>query len=64
MVKWRFGHFLTDGGEYQPNLAIMENPTALKFSRPLRLFDSFPQNFSRKALSFNSFFGVAVQYHG
>ena len=46
---WRFGHFLADGGEHQPNMAVMENPVAPKFSRPIRLLDSFMQNFSRIA---------------
>ena len=42
----RFGHFFTDRGEQHPNLVVMENPAAPKFSRPIRLGDSFTQNFS------------------
>ena len=37
----RFGHFFTDRGEQHPNLVVMENPAAPKFSRPIRLGDSF-----------------------
>ena len=36
-------------GEYQPNMAVMENPETPKFSKPIRLLDSFTQNLSRKA---------------
>ena len=46
-----------------PNLAVMENPAAQKFSRAVRLLDSFTQNFSRKALSFEFIFRMAVQHH-
>ena len=35
--------------EHHPNMAVMENPVAPKFSRPVRLLNSFPKNFSRKA---------------
>ena len=43
-------------GEHHPNRAIMENPLAPKFSRPIRLLDSSTQNFSRKTYLQNSFF--------
>ena len=57
---WRFGQFLTDGEEYHPNQAIMKNPVAPKCSRPIRLLDSSAQNFSRKALSLEFIFCLAV----
>ena len=43
-------------GEYQPNPAVIGNHAAPKFSRLIRLFDSFTQNFSRKADLLNSSF--------
>ena len=49
--------------EYQPNPAIIKNHAAPKFSRPIRLLDLFTQNFSRKVLSFQFIFCVAVQHH-
>ena len=56
---WRFGQFLTDGGSH-PNQAIMKNPVAPKFSRPIRLLDSSAQDFSRKALSLEFIFCMTV----
>ena len=50
-------------GEYCPNTAVMENAGDPKFSRPIRLLDSFAENFSRKALSFEFIFCMAVNYH-
>ena len=29
-------------------MAVMENPVAPKFSRPIRMLDSFPKHFVRK----------------
>ena len=49
--------------EYHPNTAVMEKPAAPKFYRPIRLLVSFTQNFSRKALSFEFIYCMAVQYH-
>ena len=47
--------------EYHPNLPIMENTVAPKFSKPIRMLDSFTKNFSRMALSFEFIFCLAVQ---
>ena len=47
--------------EYHPNLPIMENTVAPKFSKPIRMLDSFTKNFSRMALSFEFVFCLAVQ---
>ena len=44
------GYFLIDGGKYHPNLPIMENAVASKFSKSIKMLDSFTQNFSKKAL--------------
>ena len=40
----------------------MENTLATKFSKPIRILDSFTLNFSRKALSFEFIFCFAVQH--
>ena len=48
--------------EYRLNPAVMGKSTAPKFSSPIRLLDFFTQNFSRKALSFEYIFCMAV-YH-
>ena len=45
----RFGHYLIDG-EYHPDSAIVENTVAPKFSKPIRMLDSFTKNFSRMGL--------------
>ena len=47
-------------GEYHPNLRIMKNTVAPKFSDPIRMLDSFTKDFSRMALSFIVFY-LAVQ---
>ena len=39
----------------------MKNSLVPKFSKPIRILDSFAQISPRKALSFESFFGLAVQ---
>ena len=48
-----------------PNPPILENPVALKFLRPIRLLDSFTQNFLKKTFFMNSFFvwhfGIMVE---
>ena len=48
----------TMGGDwsYHPNPPTMRNPVALKFSKPIRMLDSFTQNVSTKAYLWNSFF--------
>ena len=38
--------------EYHPNPPIMENTMTPKFSKRIRMLDSFIKNFSRKALPF------------
>ena len=43
-VRFSWGKF--KNGEYHPNAAIMENAAVPKFSKPIRLRDSFTQNFS------------------
>ena len=43
-------------GEYHPNRSITENTVAPKFSKPIRMLDSFTKNFSRMALSFEFVF--------
>ena len=50
-------------GEYYHNPLVMENPMALKFSKPIRMLGSFTRNFSRKALSFEFTFCLAVQHY-
>ena len=47
--------------EYHPNRSITENTVAPKFSKPIRMLDSFTKNFSRMALSFEFVFCLAVQ---
>ena len=42
----RFGHFLADRGAKLPYPAAIKYPVAPKFSRPIRLLDSFTQNLS------------------
>ena len=56
---WRFGRFLIDRG-IPPNLSIMEKTVAPKFSKPTRMLDLSTQNFSKKALSFEFIFCLAV----
>ena len=43
-VGFSWGNF--KNGEYHPNPAVMENAAVPKFSKPIRLRDSFTQNFS------------------
>ena len=37
-------------GEYHPNLPIMEDTVAPKFSKPIRMLDSFTKTFLQKDL--------------
>ena len=46
-----------------PKTTVMENPGDPKFPRPTRLLDSFAETFSRKALSFEFIFCMAVNHH-
>ena len=56
--------FLTDGGSTTQTRPIMENLVAPKFSKPVRMLNSFTWNFSGKALSFEWIFCMTVQnYH-
>ena len=49
-------------GEYPPpNPSFMKNTVAPKFSKPIRMLDSFTKNFSGMALSFEFVFCLAVQ---
>ena len=49
-------------GEYQPQPAYYEKHCGPKFSKPIRMLDSFTKNISPERLyHFNSFFSLAVQ---
>ena len=48
-------------GRYHPLPRLMKNSLVPKFSKPIRILDSFAQISPRKALSFESFFCLAVQ---
>ena len=48
-------------GEYHPNPSVVENTVTPKFSKPIRMLDSFTRNFSKMAWSFEFNFYSAVQ---
>ena len=49
------------GGEDHPNVPSIKNFLVPNFSKLIRRLDSFTQNFSRKCLSFEFIFCLAVQ---
>ena len=52
-----------EGKDFNTNLPVMEKPAAPKFSKLIRILDSFTWNFSGKTLSFEVIFCLAVQHY-
>ena len=54
VIFWLMGE--GGGGEDHRNPNLMENTQVSKSSKPVRILDSFTQNFPRKVLSFEFIF--------
>ena len=54
---------IREGKEFNTNSPVMEKPAAPELSKLIRILDSFTRNFSRKTLSFEFIFCLAVQHY-